>query len=358
MSGILSYDERYKKNLAAYEKDMNSDIDENTAKYDKRAKTTTELYEGEIADTNLLYEDDLRANEVQKYINAREVAENNANLGLTDSGLNRTQQTAVQLSASNNAAKIERQRQSAVDELRRLMMADIAEIEDEKFSSEQSIGSGYKQMASEAASESYKADVEAANEYNKLLLEASNKATTTKNTDYQFLLEEVANNKADPNYCANLIAQHGIKYSLNTSDPEILSLLKRAEIKSNEFLHYGSTGTVYSDYGEDDSNKDDEGNYLKNYAPGRIKYNYKTDGSRDYKVKLVKHTNNWGGGIDNNDVIDIYYPDGTPVVTNLKLGDLKNKWLAQQLTNWTAGKKDKDIGKEVTINMDLRDEDF
>lgn len=160
--GITSWDERYKKNLAAYQTDMNSDINEIKANAAKNSETVTKLYEGKIADANELYEDDLRENEVQKYINAREVAENNANLGLTDSGLNRTQQTAVQLSASNNDAKIRRQRQSAVDELKRLMTSDLAEIENERYSSEKSIRDTYKQMASQAATDTYKADLEAA----------------------------------------------------------------------------------------------------------------------------------------------------------------------------------------------------
>lgn len=158
---IISYEERFKQNLAASAAQMNQAIADNKAIYDKQAKTVTDNYTGQIAESGLEYDNLERQNAVQKLINEREVAENMANLGLTDSGLNRTQATAVQLSASNNAAKIQRQKQSMVDSLTREMNAYLSEIETGRISSESTIRQQYEQAASDAAMESYKADVEA-----------------------------------------------------------------------------------------------------------------------------------------------------------------------------------------------------
>lgn len=161
---IISYEERLKQNLAASSAQMNQAIADNKAIYDKQAKTVTDNYTGQIAESGKEYDDLERQNAVQKLINEREVAENMANLGLTDSGLNRTQATAVQLSASNNAAEIQRQKQSMVDSLTREMNAYLSEIETGRISSESSIRQQYEQAASDAAMESYKADVEAETE--------------------------------------------------------------------------------------------------------------------------------------------------------------------------------------------------
>ena len=99
---------------------------------------------------------------MQKYINMQEVAENNANLGLTDSGLNRTQQTAVVVSASNNESKIRLQRQKAVDNLTNEMTAKLSEIENNRVNSERGIKDYYEQLASQEGMNAYNTKVDIA----------------------------------------------------------------------------------------------------------------------------------------------------------------------------------------------------
>lgn len=158
----MSVDSYYKKNMAAFDESMKKSIADSDAIFANQKQNVTNTYNSSIELSKQQYDEDLRANEVQKYINKREVAENNANLGLTDSGLNRTQMTAVQLSASNNAAKIERDRTNMVNALTIEMNTKLAEIENNRISAEASIRSGYEKQAMDAAVDSYEADVAAA----------------------------------------------------------------------------------------------------------------------------------------------------------------------------------------------------
>ena len=98
---------------------------------------------------------------MQKLINEREVAENMANLGLTDSGLNRTQQTAVQLSYSNTKAKYDVSRQKAVDSLAAELANKISTLDTEKLSAIAGIDSNYDNAALSTAQSMRNADIEA-----------------------------------------------------------------------------------------------------------------------------------------------------------------------------------------------------
>lgn len=159
--GVLSQDEYIKRAEKKYAAQKEQAISDNNSDYAKTEETIKSLYQGKIEETEMKYDDLSRQNEVQKYINAREVAENNANLGITDSGLNRTQQTAVQLSASNNEAKIQRTRQSGVDALVREMTVDLSENETNRANSVKAIKQYYEGLASSEGAAAYKADVEA-----------------------------------------------------------------------------------------------------------------------------------------------------------------------------------------------------
>ncbi len=122
--------------------------------YNTDTKTSNELYDGQVESTNRdydtqvfeqgrAYEDQYRENAVQKEINKRQVAESMANLGLTDSGLNRTQQTAVQLSYGNNKANIDRQRQLGIDSLNYSRRQALDTIEQNRLASQAEIDRAY-----------------------------------------------------------------------------------------------------------------------------------------------------------------------------------------------------------------------
>ena len=141
--------------------------------YDEQTKTTNDIYNAGISDNEKAYEDYYKENAVQKLINEREVAENMANLGLTNSGLNRTQQTAVQLSYANNKAALDRQKQAQVDTLARNLAAELSSIEQNRLSDIASIDQQYDALETEMANENYKSALET---------ETANTKAYTKNT--------------------------------------------------------------------------------------------------------------------------------------------------------------------------------
>lgn len=161
MTSIKKVDERYKENLAALNPQLNSAVSASDAAYKRQSDAISSIYEGQITESGAKYDDLARSNDIQKLINEREVAENMANLGLTDSGLNRTQQTAVILSHSNERSRIAREKQSMVDYLKRELTAKLSDIETSRASAEASIRSGYEKQAMDAAVSSYNTDVDA-----------------------------------------------------------------------------------------------------------------------------------------------------------------------------------------------------
>ncbi len=147
-----------KKNKKNIEKDVKS----SNKLYKKQSDSVKDIYGGQITDTKNAYEGQYRENAIQKIINERKVSESMANMGITDSGLSRTQQTAVQLSYGNNKGEIDRARQSSVDALAREMNSQLSTIEQNRLAAEQTIRDKYRASAESAATASYNADVQAA----------------------------------------------------------------------------------------------------------------------------------------------------------------------------------------------------
>ncbi len=166
-----SEDYYYKKQLEAYTPQMNTQLSALQSAADKQSETLKTIYDGQMAEVGSQYADIERQNAVQKYINERNVAESMANLGLTDSGLNRTQQTAVQLSAANNAAKIQRQKQSMVDSLTREMTASLSQIQTELISQQAAVRQSFDDAARSSAAKQRQADLDLEAEIAKKRLE-------------------------------------------------------------------------------------------------------------------------------------------------------------------------------------------
>lgn len=147
------------------DEDLNKKLDEkinaNNTIYDTNAQTISNTYNQQIKDTEDDYEDAHRENAVQTKINEHYIAEEMANMGLSNSGLNRTQITANQLSYANNKAKLDRQRQSMVDSLTLEMTNKLAENENSRLSSEQSIRDTDSQYRDSLATSEYNTRVEA-----------------------------------------------------------------------------------------------------------------------------------------------------------------------------------------------------
>ena len=144
---VRSYDEILKEIEEASRAQREADIAASNQMYDTRKQTVSDAYGTQMQEAKSAYQDQIDENAVQKLINERQIAENMANLGLTDSGLNRTQQTAAQLSYANNNTKINLARQKAVDALAQAMTAKMTELDTGKLAAAEGIRSNYAQNA-------------------------------------------------------------------------------------------------------------------------------------------------------------------------------------------------------------------
>jgi hypothetical protein len=142
--------------------------------YASQKAATETAYNEQIDLANKAYEDQYRANAVQKEVNQRMVAENMANMGLTDSGLNRTQQTAVQLSYANQKAATDRKRLEQIDAFKREMTNQLATIEQNRLGAVANVKNEYNKLNTEQGTSAYNNMVEQTTEYNKALLKNNN----------------------------------------------------------------------------------------------------------------------------------------------------------------------------------------
>lgn len=131
--------------------------------YDASKEYTQAVNEKAVTDTKAEYTNQYEKNAVQKLINEKQVAEKMANLGFTDSGLNRTQQTAVQLGYANQKGKIDLARQSALDELTLNLTSALTQIETNRSVDLLETDQKYNDKAYSAAQTNYNNDLTAIN---------------------------------------------------------------------------------------------------------------------------------------------------------------------------------------------------
>ncbi len=155
--------------------EVNTQIDQLIAKAESDAAAQQQTVESD-------YRDLIDTVAVQRELDRRQISEAMANMGLTKSGLNATQQTAVQLSAGNKTAAAQRQRQAAVDALTQSLAEYKMEAENNRRESVNAIDSAAQQSIAEynAAVDKNVADAENAEiEANAKLIKAQNEAQST-----------------------------------------------------------------------------------------------------------------------------------------------------------------------------------
>lgn len=133
-AGNLKREDYYKDALNVYAPNLEATKSAINSSHDAAKTNTQAQHDKAVNDTKVAYESEYERNAVQKLINEKQVAEKMANLGLTDSGLNRTQQTAVQLSYANQKGKIDLARQSALDDLTLNLTSALTDIETSRSS--------------------------------------------------------------------------------------------------------------------------------------------------------------------------------------------------------------------------------
>lgn len=129
------YDDHYNKNLKKTQDEIKKQQAQNTATsnayvadlnaiVDKNISNSVNKVQGEIDKLPTQYQSGFDANAIQQKINERQVAERMANMGMTNSGLNRTQQTAINIQRSNADAALRTQINSATNSLKQ-QIADL-----------------------------------------------------------------------------------------------------------------------------------------------------------------------------------------------------------------------------------------
>ena len=186
MSRLTELYDIYKKQGTAQQ---NADIAASDKMYDTQRQQTQNTYDRQIRDTKSSYEDKYNENEVQRLINEHEIAENMANLGLTDSGLNRTQQTAAQLSYANSKNKIDVNRQKAVDSLTASLADAISNIDANKLAAAEKIRSSYESGWNSAAQSTYAKELEEQTQRQKDAYDYSLKIYDKQQQAYEKLLQ-------------------------------------------------------------------------------------------------------------------------------------------------------------------------
>lgn len=138
---------------------------------DTAAQTAAGQYQQRIDEAPALFQEQYDANHMNELINRKKVQESMANMGLTDSGLNRSQQTALSVQRGNADGATRQQQQDYVTAATQAIDQILAEAEGQKAEQAASISKAtddwytgvLAQLASDsqtAAATSYAADQE------------------------------------------------------------------------------------------------------------------------------------------------------------------------------------------------------
>lgn len=303
---LKAYTEERKKQDETKKAEVDTQIDQNIASAEANVAEQTE-------ETKQDYFDILRSNEIQRELDKRQIAETMANLGLSKSGLNATQQTAVQLSAGNKNFAAVQQRQKAVDALEKSLKEYIMEAENTRSESYNSIDEATQEAistrkaellksANEAYAEEYKADQEA---YAKIA-EANAKAIQEQNSLYG-------------------------------------DLMKNGTISLTDYERLLSGDTTLTEIEEETSGNDGNGGSANTWSWATTAYK-KTGKDTDNDLF------NWGGNrnIDLDDTVGYYNKEG------VYIPDLTLKELYLNLVNEGM---DKEEAKKFVIRFNSNDAD-
>lgn len=204
------------------------------AKYDILTKEITDKYSAEIENVKELYDDYIDKSYVQKLIDKKQVEETLANMGLTDSGLNRTQQTAVQLSHANRVGKYSLSKQQQIDSLAKEMQSKLTDAAINAEQEKTSINQSFQKSAESKATDLYETYEKGENKQEKAWTKVVNSLfdDDVSSKERTFILEE-----------------YFLKYGLNSNEKLLLdkmqidykNLGKKVEPQKQEPVDYALT---------------------------------------------------------------------------------------------------------------------
>ncbi len=156
-----SYIEYLKEILASQEETKKQKIFANDTEYEGLKGQVKSDAKKSISETNASYGALVDMENVRRLINERKISESIANMGLTDSGLNRTQQTAVELSHSNKVSGLFAQRRAQVDAIKLRTEQKLQELEGKRIQFNSTVENSFLEAAQKTASDLYNDDITA-----------------------------------------------------------------------------------------------------------------------------------------------------------------------------------------------------
>ena len=156
-----SYIEYLKEILASQEDTKKEKISANDIEYESFKNQVKSDAEKSKADIDASYGALVDMENVRKLINERKINESMANMGLTDSGLNRTQKTAVELSHSNKVSGLFAQRRAQVDAIKLKTEQKLQELEGKRIENNSEIEQEFLENAQKNATDLYNDEIAA-----------------------------------------------------------------------------------------------------------------------------------------------------------------------------------------------------
>lgn len=151
-----TYTDYLQEILNAQEKEKENQKAGVDKKYESLSKEISEKYSSDIQVLTEIYDDYIDKSYVQKLIDKKQVQETLANMGLTDSGIHRTEQTAVQLSHSNRVGKYTALKQQQIDSLAKEMRGKLTDAKIQAENEKTTIDNQFRKEAESKATEFYK----------------------------------------------------------------------------------------------------------------------------------------------------------------------------------------------------------
>ena len=155
-----SVDDYYKRLYKTGEKELKDSEKVIRNEADAAIKAQKEAYAKQMSDVQEGYDSALKRNEIQRVLNERYLERKAAEMGLTDSGVNRTQITANQLSYANQKGALDANMQKDINTLAAAMNAKISEIETTRDANISNARNTYSANIRNAAIEARNKDLE------------------------------------------------------------------------------------------------------------------------------------------------------------------------------------------------------
>lgn len=214
---VKTYTEYLEEILKSQKQLQDEKLQNAESEYNTLKQQVKQQYSSDINVAQRMYDDYIDKSYVQKLIDKKQIEETMANMGLTDSGLNRTQQTAIELSHSNRVANYNALKQQKIDSLAQAMRLKITDLETKKAQSQQDIKEELYKGAEDKATKMYN-DQE------------SSKSKQEK--EWQTIVNTLFDDDATSKEKNFVLEQYYLKYGLTDSEKQ---LINKANINYSSF---------------------------------------------------------------------------------------------------------------------------